>query len=217
MRKQGKCRPGNYRTIRKSLQDGKRKWSKTTQNTPKTSDDTNGTMEKNQKQREQINGNNRRTTKLRRIGKEKWGKYMTTWTSPDGNIRRHIDYITTNAKHRNMAKTAQSNIYWHGNMNQNQQHRVQTMQHYYNAAEKYKKHIPAATGTRLKYDIKELRLRPKKLTKSFQELQQETIEQQEIRHDWEDWEGYQKTLGGLLEKHIQSAKRRQCQKSQTGH
>ena len=35
---------------------------------------------------------------------------MTTWTNPDGNIRRKIDYIMINAKRRNMARTAQSDI-----------------------------------------------------------------------------------------------------------
>ena len=54
-------------------------------------------------------------------------------------------------------------------MKKNQPHRVQTMQLYYNAAKKYKKPIHADTGTRLKYDIKELRLHPGKLTKAFQE------------------------------------------------
>ena len=88
----------------------------------------------------------------------------------------------------------------HGNRNQNQQRRVHTMQLYYTAAKKYKKPIPADNGARLKYDIKELRPHPEKLTKSLQEHQQETNERQEIKHDWGEWEGYQKTLGGLLEK-----------------
>ena len=61
-------------------------------------------------------------------------------------------------------KQAQSNIYRHGNMSQNKQRRVQTMKRYYNAAGEYKQPIPAETGARLKYDIKELRPRPGKLT-----------------------------------------------------
>ena len=101
------------------------------------------------------------------LGKRKLGKYMTTWTSPDGNRRRQIDYIMINAKRRNMARTAQSNIYWRGNMNQNHRHRVKTMKRYYNTAKKYKQPIPADTGTRLKCDIKELRIHPGKLTKAF--------------------------------------------------
>ena len=93
-------------------------------------------------------------------GRENWEIYMTTRTSPGGNIRRQTDYVAINAKHRNMARTAQRNIHWHGNMNQNQHRRVQTMQLYYNAAKKYKKPIPAETGKRLKYDIKAPRMRP---------------------------------------------------------
>ena len=61
-------------------------------------------------------------------------KYLTTWTSPNGKTNRQIDYIMINAKYRNIVRKAQSNIYWHANANQNQQHRVQTMQLYYNAA-----------------------------------------------------------------------------------
>ena len=85
-------------------------------------------------------------------------------------------------------------------MHQNLQRRVNTMRLYYNAAKKYKKPIPADTGARLKYDIKELRLHPEKLTKAFQEQEQEAKEQQETKHDWEEWGYYQKTLGKLLEK-----------------
>ena len=52
---------------------------------------------------------------------------------------------------------------------------------------------------RLKYDIKELRLHPEKLTKAFQD-QQDRGETHESTHDWEEWETYQKTLGELLVK-----------------
>ena len=97
---------------------------------------------------------------------------MTTWTSPNGNIRGEIDYITINAKHRNMARKAPINVHWHGNMHQNKHHRAQTMQLCYNAAKKYKRPIPAETGKRLKYDIDELRLRPEKLTNAFQDQKQ---------------------------------------------
>ena len=64
-----------------------------------------------------------------------------------------------NAKYKNIVRKAQNNIYWHANANQNQQHRVQTMQLYYNAA-KYKKPIPMETCKRLKYDVKALREDP---------------------------------------------------------
>ena len=57
------------------------------------------------------------------------------------------------------------------------------MQLYYNAAKKYKKPIPADTGTRQKYDIKELRLRPVKLTKAPHEQELEGKMTQKTRHD----------------------------------
>ena len=94
-------------------------------------------------------------------------------------------------------------------MNHDQQHRVQTMHLYYNPAKKYKKPIPPETGARLKYDIKELRLRPEKLTEEYQEQEQDkkTKTLQDARRGWGEWEDYQKTLGGgYFEKHIHSEK-----------
>ena len=88
------------------------------------------------------------------------------------------------------------NIYRRGNIKQNQQRRVQTTQLYYNAAEKYKHPIPADTGTRLKYDIRELRLRPERLTKAFQEQEQEAKTPQEAKNG----RNIKKTLGKLPEK-----------------
>ena len=101
-------------------------------------------------------------------------------------------------------------------MNPNRQHRVQTTQLCYNAAEKYTKPIPADTGVRLKYDIKELRLHPGKLTTSLQEQEQEAKKQQVPTHGWEGWEDYQKTLGKLLEKRTHSAKKRRWRKNPNG-
>ena len=126
-------------------------------------------------------------------------KYLTTWTSPDGKTSRQIDHIMINAKYRNMVRKAQSNIYWHANMNQNQQHRVQTMKLYYNAAKKYKKPIPTETGKNLKYDIKELRENPEKLTKAYQEHEKQNSSHNQQEHDWAEWEIYQGKLGKLLE------------------
>ena len=54
-------------------------------------------------------------------------------------------------------------------MKQNQQRRLQTAQRYYKAAEKYKNPMPEETWERLKYDIRELRLRPGKLAKRYKE------------------------------------------------
>lgn len=126
-------------------------------------------------------------------------KYLTTWTSPGGKTNRQIDYIMINAKYRNMVRRAQSNIYWHANMNQNQQHRVQTMQLYYNAAKKYKKPIPTETGKNLKYDVKELRENPAKLTTAYEKHEKQNTSQNQQKHDWTEWESYQTNLGKLLE------------------
>ena len=81
-------------------------------------------------------------------------------------------------------------------MKQKKQHRVQTTHPYYNAAKKYNHPIPADARTRLKYYIRELRLRPQRLTKGFQEQEQESRTSQETRHDWEEW-GDIKKLGKL--------------------
>ena len=85
-------------------------------------------------------------------------------------------------------------------MQQNQQHRVQTTKLYYNAAKKYKKPIPAETGRNLKYDIKDLRKRPEKLTQSYQEQQKGEDRTQQPNHDWRERGEYQQTLGKLLVK-----------------
>ena len=95
-------------------------------------------------------------------------KYITTWTSPSGAERRQFDYIIIDAKYRNKSRTAQSNTHWHANMNKNQQRRVQKTQLRYIESEKYKTPIPEETGAKLKYDIRELRIRPGNLTKRHQ-------------------------------------------------
>ena len=64
-------------------------------------------------------------------------EYHATWTSPGVEIGRQIDYIAVNAKYRNAARKAQNNVYWHVNMKQDRQRRVQTTQLRYNAAQKY--------------------------------------------------------------------------------
>ena len=84
-------------------------------------------------------------------------------------------------------------------MNQNQQHRVQTMQLYYNTSKNYKKPIPTETGKNLKYDVKELRENPEKLTKAYGEHEKQNTSQNQQEHDWAEWETYQTKLGKLLE------------------
>ena len=141
--------------------------------------------------------------KAENMTKEEWeeenrNKYLTTWTSPNGNTSRQIDYIMINAKQRNIVRRAQNNIYWRGNMNQNQQHRVQTMQLYYSAAKKYKKPIPTETGTQIKYDLKELREYPEKLTEAYRKYIEQKEEEMEKEHDWRGWKEYNQILRKLL-------------------
>ena len=108
--------------------------------------------------------------------KEMHDKYATTWTSPDGKTRRRINYIAINAKCRNTERQAPRNIYRHADMKQNPHRRVQMMQLYYNASKKYKKPTPDETGARLKYDMREIRRRPEKPQKRYQEQEQEQEE-----------------------------------------
>ena len=129
---------------------------------------------------------------------ENMEKYFTTWTIHGGNIGRQIDYMMANAKYRSTVRKAHNNICWHANMHQNQQHRVQTMQLYYNASKKYKNPIPAETGRNLKYDVKDLRKHPEKLTEAYQKQQQEIGRTEQPGHNWREWEEYQMALGKLL-------------------
>ena len=152
--------------------------------------------------------------------KERWGeeardKYLTTWTSQGGETRRHIDYISINAKYRNTARKAHRNIYRRANMNQNQKHRVQTTQ-LYNASKKYKPPTPQDTGRVLKYDLRELRPRPEKLNKWYQEQEQEkeqwkeqednetknkpnkTNKQEHANNAMEEWLNYKAKIGKAL-------------------
>ena len=92
-------------------------------------------------------------------------KYLTTWASPDGMSRRKIDYVAANAKYRSTSRTEQSDENWRAGVNRNRKRQVQTMQIYYNAAQKYKGTIPDETGAKLKYDIREIRIGPGRLTK----------------------------------------------------
>ena len=63
-------------------------------------------------------------------------------------------------------------------MKQTQQHRVQKMQLYYIAAKKCKNPTPEEAGARLNYGIQDIRLRPGKMQKRYQEQEQEEEPQQ---------------------------------------
>ena len=93
-------------------------------------------------------------------------------------------------------------------MNQNQQRRVQTMQLYYNTAKKYKTPTPKDTGGDLQYDIRELRLRPEKLTNWYQEEERESAKAKESNKEshhrentdnaTQEWHNYKNKLGEAL-------------------
>ena len=124
--------------------------------------------------------------------KENRGKYLTTWTSPNGNINRQIDYITINAK------TAEYST------ESTEQHLLA------------RKHAPEPTtpGTNnatillrikeiqetntsrnrktAKYGIKGLRGYPEKRTQAYQEHREQNRDKAEIEHEWREWEDYQK-------------------------
>ena len=55
----------------------------------------------------------RQENMAKEIWKEEGGdEYFAARTSPGGETRRQIDYIATNAKYRNAARTARSNPHW---------------------------------------------------------------------------------------------------------
>ena len=102
-------RSSDNRALRESQKYRTRKRITDIQNMPTASDDIDDSMGKTK------NCTTRQVETTRRRNKGDWGKenqekYMTTWTRPDGNIRRKMDYIAINAKRRNVASTAQINI-----------------------------------------------------------------------------------------------------------
>ena len=134
------------------------------------------------------------------------------WEHMKGNLL-HRDRCETSE----YARTAQNNIHWHGNMHPNQQHRVQTMQLYYNAVKKYKKADTCRNWQRLKYDIRELRPLPGKLTKAFSRSTRSGKEQ-ETTHGWKEWGNYQREhSGNYWSKHIHAVKWKQSPRNQNGH
>ena len=92
-------------------------------------------------------------------GGENREKYLTTWTSPNGNISRQIDYIMINAKRRNIVKK-------HKTTSTGMETCIRTSSteykqcNYTTAMQEIQKQIPAETSKHLKCDMKELRERP---------------------------------------------------------
>ena len=73
------------------------------------------------------------------------------------------------------------------------------MQLYYNAAKGYKIPSPSETVGRLKYDTRELRLRPEGLTKWYQDRGEEATERQRKGNNAQAWPLYREQLGKTLD------------------
>ena len=65
---------------------------------------------------------------------------------------------------------------------------------------KIQKPIPTEAEKHLKYDLKELREHPEKLTNAYREYIERNKKEQDDKHDWREWGGYHKTLGKILAK-----------------
>ena len=97
-------------------------------------------------------------------------KYLTKWATPGRQTSRQIDYIMINAKYRNDAGTAQSNTRWSAIRNQNS---TESRRRNYTTMQKIQDANSIGHRGALKYDIRELRLHPDKLTIRYQEQKQE--------------------------------------------
>ena len=85
------------------------------------------------KEPEREKGRWKKCQRQENMTKERWeaemkDKYLTTWTSPGGETRGQIDYIMINAKYRNTAEKANSDIYRRADMEKNQKYRAHTIQ-----------------------------------------------------------------------------------------
>ena len=93
--------------------------------------------------------------------------------------------MTVNEKYRNTVRKAQSNILAgkHAPEPTTQSKNDATI---LQRGEEIQKPIPAETDRNLKYDIKELRKHPGKLTEANQKRQQEIDETKQPDHDWRE-------------------------------
>ena len=100
------------------------------------------------------------------------------------------------------------------------------MQLYYTDAKKYKEPTPSGKWRKLKYDIRELRLRPGKLTKWYLEQEQEAErtrtmhsnaqKKEKLDNATQEWRNYKNKLGEALQKICPLSKKRQTRKNQNG-
>ena len=112
---------------------------------------------------------------------------INTWTSPDGQTRRQIDYIVINHNYRNSVTRAWADQSWRGNMTQQRQHATIRLDVTLRLVRNYHKKPPPETGTNIKYDLEAIRKEPAKLAKWYQEQEQK-------QNETENWGTNQKLI-----------------------
>jgi len=125
---------------------------------------------------------------------------INTWTSPDGQTQRQIDYIMINNKYRNTVRKSWTAQHWRGNMAQQRQHATIILEITLKMVRNYHKKSPPETGNRVKYDITSRREEPAKLEKWHEKQEQQQNHQTpDIQSDW-----------GQLKKNIQQGLQECC-------
>ena len=79
-------------------------------------------------------------------------KNLNTWISPDGQVRRQIDYVMIDQTYRNTVRRACAIQGWRGNMAQQRQHATMRMDINLILVGNYHKKPHPETGKELKYD-----------------------------------------------------------------
>ena len=97
---------------------------------------------------------------------------INTWTSPNGQTQRQIDYIMINQSYRNTVKRAWAIQSWRGIMAQQRQHATIQMDITLRLARKYHAKPPPETGKQRKYDLAKMWQEPRKLEKWPQQTEQ---------------------------------------------
>merc|ERR1712114_18409 len=80
-----------------------------------------------------------------------------TWTSINNKIERQIDYVLINHRLRNSISKTQTIEGWRANMQKSNRRKVIHMQICITLAKNYRKTRHGETGTKITYDIRELK------------------------------------------------------------
>jgi len=94
---------------------------------------------------------------------------LTTWTSPNGEQPRQIDYIAISHKYRNTVFRAWEVQGWRGNANQQRQHVVIRVDIALILMQKYRQPYRREAGKHNQYDIEQLKQQPEKLENGISE------------------------------------------------